>query len=212
MAEQLESLLKRIEDQAVSKGESQAREKVHKAEQQAARIVADAESRARSILTKADEQVALKEENGRKNLEQATRDFLLLVRQAVTDQLSGLIRQALKKDVSPDFLTSILSQLLPELIKQNPDGATVQLSEEDHARLSDGVMSLLADEVKKGVELRPTRGVRVGFKLVLDGQNIHIDLTDDALVPMISQLVNADVAAALDQVTSNSGKSEKSDN
>lgn len=208
MAEQLENLLKRIEDQAVSKGESQARERITRAEQQASRIVTDAENRAQSIIKKAEEQVALKEENGRKNLEQATRDFLLLVRKAVTDQLSGLIRQALKKNVTADFLTSILSSLLPELLKQNPEGVTVQVSEEDHARLSDGVMSLLADDVKKGVELRPTRGVRVGFKLVLDGQNIHIDLTDDALVQMISQLVNADVAAAMIQVTANSGKSE----
>lgn len=206
MAEHLENLLKRIEDQAVTKAETEARGRLEKADQQATRIVAEAEAKARAILENAEHQVALKEENGRKSLEQAARDFLLLIRKSVTDHLSSLIRQALTKTVSGDFLATTLAALLPKLLEQNPAGVSVELSEADQTTLHDGVMSLLAEDVKKGVELRPAKGIRTGFRIVLEGQDVHIDLTEDALVEMISRLVNADVAAAL------AGGSEKAGN
>lgn len=195
--ENLDNLLKHIEDKAISKADEEASRRLQKAQDRAVKLVQDAELKARSIVEKAEQQVALKEENGRKNLEQAARDFLLLVRKSVTDQLSDLIRQALTKTLSEDFLATALSSLLPKLLEQNPAGVEVELPKSEQDALVDGIMALLAEEAKKGVELRPVAGVRTGFRLVLKEQDVHIDLADDALVEMISRLVNADVAAAL---------------
>jgi hypothetical protein len=75
----------------------------------------------------------------------------------------------------------------------------VELSPADQEKLSAGFLSGLAAEVKKGLELRPVKGIRSGFKLSFEGQDLSIDFSDEALVDMLSQLVNKDVENALRQ-------------
>lgn len=199
MAEQLESLLKRIEDEAVTRLDSQTKEKIEQAEQQSQKIVADAQAKAKSILEDAEKQAALREDNGRKNLEQAARDYLLLIKKSVTEQMTQLVKQSIDKSADAAFLTEVLGKMLPMALEMSKGGVVVELAAADQEKLSSGFMASLAAEVKKGVELRPVKGVRSGFKLTLEGQNVQFDFSDEALVEMLSQLVNKDVEKALRQ-------------
>ena len=197
MAEHLESLLKKIEGEAINRVEAQSREKLEQAEQQARKIVADAEAKAKALVEKAEAQATLREENGRKNLDQAARDFLLLVRKSMSEYLSSLIGHAVTQTSTPDFLEKVLGNLLPSLVAQSGKGITIEVSPEAQEALAKGFMAKLATEAQKGITLRPAKGVRAGFRLALEGKDIRLDLTDEALVEVLSQLVNAEVARAL---------------
>ena len=53
------------------------------------------------------------------------------------------------------------------------------------AAVSDELKSELADEVRNGLEIKPTRGVNAGFRLAAKDGSGYFDCTDDAIAEMM---------------------------
>ena len=79
MAEDLQSLIDRIQKDAVGKAETEAQAIIAKAKAQAAEIVKSAETEAKAKLEKADTEAKAFEERSERTLEQAARDLLLTI-------------------------------------------------------------------------------------------------------------------------------------
>ena len=53
------------------------------------------------------------------------------------------------------------------------------------AEVSESLKAELADEVKKGLEIRPTKGVNAGFRLASKDGSGYFDCTDEAIAEMM---------------------------
>lgn len=53
------------------------------------------------------------------------------------------------------------------------------------AQVSDALKAELADEIKNGLEIRPAKGVRAGFRLAAKDGSGYFDCSDDEIMQML---------------------------
>ena len=101
MAEELQSLLDRIQSEGVAKAEARAAEIVAEAEKKAADLVAGAEKKAAGLRAAAEADAATLQSRAEQSLQQAARDVRLQVGAAIQETLERVllkdVRAALAK-------------------------------------------------------------------------------------------------------------------
>ena len=181
MAEQLENLLQKIQDEAVTKADETAKQKISDAEKKAAEIIADAEKKA--------EQFA---ENGKKSLEQAARDVLIYLRKSIDKQFETLIRKSVPEIIPIEVVQEILIKLATEARTKgtSAEGIRIFLSPNEYKSLTDFFMNRFHEEVKKGAEFHPMPSIKAGFRICLRDKDVEYDYSDDVIVQMLSNLIS----------------------
>jgi V/A-type H+-transporting ATPase subunit E len=191
MAEQLDSLLKKIHDEAVAKADAAARERSTAAEKQAAQCVAEAERRAADIIAAAEKNAAQLIENSKQTLEQAGRDLLIYLRQAIEAQFAALIKDAVPELVPVTVVQDILVRLASDADreKHTAEGVCVYVSEKDFTPLAEFLLQRFRERMQHGVELHPLPGIKAGLRIAIANKNVVYDFSDDVIVRMLSELV-----------------------
>ena len=181
MPEQLENLLQKIQDEAVTKADETAKQKISDAEKKAAEIIADAEKKA--------EQFA---ENGKKSLEQAARDVLIYLRKSIDKQFETLIRKSVPEIIPIEVVQEILIKLATEARTKgtSAEGIRIFLSPNEYKSLTDFFMNRFHEEVKKGAEFHPMPSIKAGFRICLRDKDVEYDYSDDVIVQMLSNLIS----------------------
>jgi vacuolar-type H+-ATPase subunit E/Vma4 len=192
MAEQLDSLLKKIHDEAVAKADVTARERLAAADKQAAQRVAEAERRAAAIVEAAEKNAAQMIESSKQTLEQAARDLLIYVRRAIEQQFAALIKDAMPELVPVTVVQEILVRLAGDADreKHTAEGVCVSVSEKDFRPLADFLLQRFHERMHHGVELHPLPSIKAGFRIAFTNKNVVYDFTDDVIVRMLCELVN----------------------
>jgi len=192
MAEQLENLLQKIQDEAVTKADETAKQKLDEAEKKAESIIADAEKKAESIIADAEKKAEQFAENGRKSLEQAARDVLIYLRKSIDKQFETLIRKSVPEIIPIEVIQEILIKLATEARAKgtSPEGVRIFLSPNEYKSLTDFFMNRFHDEVKKGAEFHPMPGIKAGFRICLRDKDVEYDYSDDVIVQMLSNLIS----------------------
>jgi len=198
MAEQLESLLQKIHDEAVAKADAAAEERLRAAEQRAKEIERAAEQRAAAIIATAEQRAKQLQESGTLALQHAARDVLLYVRQAIMKYFAEIIKKTVPELVPLERVQEILVKLALEAQKQGraTEGVRVFVNEQDEKALVEFFITKFREQVKEGVELHPMKGLRAGFRLELKDKDVEYDFSDEVIVEMLSALVNP----ALEQI------------
>ncbi|NLF40557.1 hypothetical protein GX586_14020 [bacterium] len=199
MAEQLESLLQKIQDEAVTKADAAAATRRAAAEEQASATIAAAELRAKQIVADAEKQAAQLVHTGKKALEQSARDLLLYVRKAVEQQFNALLKGALPELIPVTVIQEMLIRIAAEARERGRTGEGVRIfvPEKEYKGLVDFFMHRFRDAAAQGAEVHPLPGLKAGFKIVLREKDVQYDFSDDAIVEMLSQLINPALAEIL---------------
>ena len=74
---------------------------------------------------------------------------------------------------------------LGKLIRAALAGEDVAQYSAELAAVSDELKAELADEIRNGLEIKPTRGVNAGFRLAAKDGSGYFDCTDDAIAEMM---------------------------
>lgn len=200
MAEELDSLLKKIQDEAVEKAEEEAQKIRDAAQKEADEIIKNAEKRAEIITNEADEKAERFAENGRTALEQAARDTLLYLRKAINAQFDALFKKDVPDLISADVVQDILIKLATEARARDrkAHGLRVYVSEENYKKMADFFMKEFHDAVKHGAEIHPLPGLKAGFRICMSDDDVVYDYSDDVLVKILSELVSPAIAERLE--------------
>ena len=192
MSEQLESLLQKLHDEAISKADAVAQERIAAAERRAAEIVATAERRAKDDIAAAERATAQFVESGKKTLEQAARDLLIYLRQAIEAQFAALVRDALPELAPVSVIQDILIRLVMDRNgeKNTAEGMRITVSEKDYSNLVNFFMHRFREKAQHGVELHPLRSLKAGFRIALKDADVEYDFSDAVIVQMLCDLVN----------------------
>ena len=211
MAEQLDSLLKKIQDEAITSAEQKANELVSTAEAQAKEIIADAQKKAEQIVSDAEKKGEQFSENGKKALSFAARDLLLYLREAVTKQFDVLFKESLPEIVSIEVVQEIMIKLATQSRQQNRgiEDLRIYVGEENYHKLIDFFLHRFHEAVKQGAELHPMPSIKAGFRIDLASKDLQYDFSDDALVSMLSELVNPALSELLDEAAKKMNEEKK---
>lgn len=200
MAEELQSLLERIQSDTVEKAGKQAEEIVAKAREKAAGLVKDAEEKARQTLTQADTDAQAFAERSRKTLEQAARDLLITVGSGVESLFARMVRDSVDQAMSGDVIAGLLGKLCEAGMKN--ESLVVSVSEEDKAAVVKYFNAQFADAVKNGkVMIQTDNEIIKGFTVGVKGQDVYTDFTDEAIAEALMKFLRPQLAEIVGQVT-----------
>lgn len=196
MPEELQGLLDRIQKEGVDKAEARSAEIVAAAQAGAAEITADAAARATATLAQAERDAAAFVQRAEKSLQQAARDVVLSVGDAVTAALQTLARDEVDAALTTQTLQQMLVKVAESYCARNEGtaGLDVLLGEKDCRALAESLKAKLGAKLAAGVDLVPEKGVVSGFRVAVKGQHVQHDFTGEAIAEAMSQLLRPQIA------------------
>lgn len=197
----VQELLDRIKKDGVESAEAEAARIRQEAESRRDSIVAAAEKEARAIVERAKADAARMEESGKAALVQASRDLLLAFRGQV-EQTLGLI---VKTDVEGAFDADVIKKALPAILeawaRDGRDDLTVLLPAKDLKSLDAYFRDKLAGAFKKGLEIKPLKDTKAGFRIAEKGGAVYYDFSAASVADMIGAYLNARLASIVAEAT-----------
>ena len=157
---------------------------IDSANQQAAAILADARKQADAIVAEAKSQADKLRDDAKAEIDvfktsaqQAKRDAVLAFRQEV--------QQEFEKILAADVGKALDQQTLARLIQAAVQGEDVSGYAVEVGQVTDGIRQQLAQELKNGLELRPSKKVGAGFRLAAKDGSGYFDCSDQEIAEML---------------------------
>lgn len=202
MADELQSLIDRIQSEGIAKAEQEAAEILAKARAKAAEIIKTAEAQAEQRQQQAEQDAKTYSERGTVALTHAARDILIDVGRSLTTLFDAVIQRQVTEALTPDALAAMLTRLTEAYaahgLKENR--LTVLLSPSDQQAISQMIAAGAAKALEQGTTISADEGVIKGFRLSLrDGQVVH-DFTADAIAEAIGALLHPELATITSRV------------
>jgi V/A-type H+-transporting ATPase subunit E len=196
MAEQLQALLDRINEQGIEKAEAEREEILSKARDEAKRIVSEAEEKAAKTVSDAESEADLLVKKGEESLKQAARKVLLSLREELCDRMAAVARECLAGELSGDRLAGAVEVAAKAYMSGGgkADSVEVLVPEEQREVVAKHVLAALADDFRKEPSVSPAPDVSAGFRLVFDGSDAQYDFSDEALLDVFRSFLNPKLA------------------
>jgi V/A-type H+-transporting ATPase subunit E len=194
MAENLQNLLNRIQQDGVEKANAEAESIVSKAKQEAAELIRSAEELKASMIAEAERESRTFAERGEKALQQAARDVVLSIGDALDRTLGGVIDSRLGKAMTDDVLKQMIVKVVEAYSSSGSSGAEIALSTEDEEKLSSFFMNELATAVREGCVIRGDGKITSGFRVSMAEGHVSHDFTGEAIGDALARLVRPHLA------------------
>ena len=111
------------------------------------------------------------------NAEQAKRDAVLAFRQEVQKEFEKLL--------AADVGKALDQQALAKLIQAALQGEDVSAYTVEVGQVTDGIRQELAQELKAGLEIRPSKKVGAGFRLAAKDDSGYFDCSEQEIADML---------------------------
>ena len=174
---QIQDLVSSIRKEGIEAANKEAESIIAEAKKKAEAIVSAAEAEAESIKETNEKEIGILKESAAVSAEQAKRDALLAFKAEVKAEFEKLLSADVRKTLS--------GEALGKLIRAAVSGEDVSQYAAEVADVSDAVKTELADEIQKGLEIRPTKSVQAGFRLAAKDGSGYFDCSDDEIMQML---------------------------
>ena len=172
---QIQDLVSSIKKDGIDSANQQAAAILADARKQADAIIADAKSQADKLRDDAKAEIEVFKNSAQLSAQQAKRDAVLAFRQEVQQEFEKI----LAADVALD------QQTLAKLIQAALQGEDVSGYAVEVGQVTDGIRQQLAQELKNGLELRPSKKVGAGFRLAAKDGSGYFDCSDQEIAEML---------------------------
>lgn len=200
MAEELQSLLDRIQHDGVQKATREKEQILEQASQEAAGLVRQAEAKAAELRKQAENDAKLTEQRAQAAIRQAARDILLALREDLQDRLRQIVRACAGDAMTPELMGQFVLAMQKAFLERKDAGdptLEVLLNAKDKDRLEALCRGALAKELKAQPRLTLGHDLGAGLKLASKGSDLYFDFTDEALADLVCNYVGPRLAAIL---------------
>ena len=196
MPENLKDLLEKINQEGIKAAEEKDRVIEDKAGKDAEKILGDARKLADEIILKAKTEAEKTKASANLSVKQASRDFLLGLKEDIRKTLNKIIAGEINKALSHEEIAGILAGLIDKYTEKNGKAGDIKVlvKKEDLEKIKDTFMSKLKDKVKAGVEFRPSPNINAGFSISFDKGKSYFDFSDEGLLEALSAYLNPELA------------------
>lgn len=202
MGMELQGLLDRINTDGLQKAEARKAEIIKAAEAQAASIIAEAKQKAAEMIKDAQSESDKLEERAKSAVRQAARDIVIGLRSELEKRLAQLTQSAVGESMTPDAMGKLVTAIVNGTSGVSGDKA-LELAVSKNIPQSD-VDKLIAS-VTASLKTQPVIQLRsdfnAGLKIGVKGNDLFIDLSDEALTELICGYVGPKVAEILKPAT-----------
>ena len=150
---------------------------IDSANQEAAAILADAKAEADKLRGDARAEIEVFKSSAQLDAQQAKRDAVLAFRQEIQREYEKLL--------SADVGKALDQQALVKLIQAAVQGEDVAAYTVEVGQVTDGLRQELAQELKAGLEIRPSKKVGAGFRLAAKDGSGYFDCSEQEIAEML---------------------------
>ncbi len=175
---QIHDLVSSIRKEGIDAANEQAEQIIADAKKKAAEIIESANADAKAAAEAASREIAVLREGAIENAEQAKRDAVISFKKDVLAIVDGILASKVRDELSGDALG--------KLIKAVVAGEDVSQYDAEIAEVTDAIKAELADEIKAGLELKPSRNVASGFRLAAKDGSGYFDCSDEEIMQLLS--------------------------
>jgi V/A-type H+-transporting ATPase subunit E len=196
MDENLQGLLERIQKEGVQKADAEAERIVAEARQKAAEVAARAKSEADALRAQAEADSRVFAERGRKALDQAARDVILSVGEAIQDSFQALVSRKVDEALDDAVLKQMLVKFVEGYCAKGGDGGDVDvlLNPDQQKALTGFFVAEYQEALRRGLEIHADRQVVKGFKVSVGSGHLSHDFSRDAIVEALCQFLRPKIA------------------
>ncbi|MGI6020122.1 MAG: hypothetical protein ACOX71_01365 [Lachnospiraceae bacterium] len=174
---QIQDLISSIRKEGIEAANADAESILAEAKAKADAIIADARAEAKNTKEAAEKEINILKESAAVSAEQAKRDAMLAFKNEVQNEFKKILEAKIRENLS--------GEALGLLIKDAVKGEDVSKYAAEIAEVSDSVKAVLASEIRDGLEIRPTKNVRAGFRLAAKDGSGYFDCSDDEIMEML---------------------------
>lgn len=195
MAEELQSLLEKINQDGIMKAEAEKAKIIAAAEKEAAGIIADAKKEAENIIAAAEKENESLSKRTVSALEQSRRDILLQLREELASRLNEAIQDASCEALSPEFMAQLVRELAIAFSAKPDTAIHVRTSVKDAEKLDSALRAALADSFSKEPKVLAGKEINNGMEVSFDGGKCFYDFTLDAISDLLNEYLGDKLSA-----------------
>ena len=174
---QIQNLVSSIRKEGIEAANKEAESIIAEAKKKAESIVAGAKTEAQQTKEASEKEIAILRESAAVSAEQAKRDAVL----AFKSEIQGEFEKILASDIRKEFSGESLGKLIRAAIA----GEDLSAYAAEVSDVSDALKTELAEEIKNGLEIRPTKNVQQGFRLAAKDGSGYFDCSDEGIMEML---------------------------
>lgn len=174
---QIQDLVSSIKKDGIDSANQEAAAILADARKQADAIVADAKAEADKLRGDARAEIEVFKSSAQLDAQQAKRDAVLAFRQEIQREYEKLL--------SADVGKVLDQQALVKLIQAAVQGEDVAAYTVEVGQVTDGLRQELAQELKAGLEIRPSKKVGAGFRLADKDGSGYFDCSEQEIAEML---------------------------
>ena len=190
MDAQLQELIDKIKAEGVRTAEAEAHAIRSEAQKRADEIIAQAHKSSSEILANAKAEAGRFEQTAQEAVRQAARNTILSLRGKITEIFRALIERETEKVLTGKVLEEAIVTLIKGWNRQQVADLEVLLPPEELKRLEGALRSSLAEELKKGVEIKPLAGLKAGFRVGMKDGSAYYNFTSEGIAEILGEYVN----------------------
>ena len=169
---QIQDLVSSIRKDGIEAANAEAEAIISEAKKKAETIVADAKAEAKSVQEASEKEIGILKESAAISAEQAKQK---------ADAAKAEFEKILSAKIENNLSDAALGKLIHAVVSdEDVKNYAVEVSE-----VNDSLKAELAEEIKNGLEIRPTKGVRAGFRLAAKDGSGYFDCSDDEIMQML---------------------------
>ena len=173
----IQDLVSSIKKDGIDSANQEAAAILADARKQADAIVADAKAEADKLRGDARAEIEVFKSSAQLDAQQAKRDAVLAFRQEIQREYEKLL--------SADVGKALDQQALVKLIQAAVQGEDVAAYTVEVGQVTDGLRQELAQELKAGLEIRPSKKVGAGFRLAAKDGSGYFDCSEQEIAEML---------------------------
>lgn len=174
---QIQDLVSSIRKDGIDAANAEAEAIISEAKKKAEMIIADAKTEAKNIQETSEKEINILKESAALSAEQAKRDAMLAFKNEVQAEFEKILSAKIKNNLSDAALGKLIQAVVADEDVQN---YSVEVAE-----VSDSLKAELAEEIKNGLEIKPTKSVRAGFRLAAKDGSGYFDCSDEEIMQML---------------------------
>ncbi|MBO5564627.1 MAG: hypothetical protein J5935_03320 [Lachnospiraceae bacterium] len=174
---QIKDLVSSIRKDGIDAANAEAESILAEARQKAASIIEDAKEEAKQHKDATEKEIDILKESAKVGAEQAKRDAVLSFKAEIQKEFEKILAADVRKEFSGESLTTLIRAAMAE---EDVGEYAVEIAE-----VSEELKQQLAEEIRNGLEIRPSKEVQQGFRLSAKDGSGFFDCSDEAIMEML---------------------------
>ena len=174
---QIQDLVASIRKDGIDAANAGAESIISEAKKKAEKIVYDAKAEAKNVKDASEKEIGILKESASISAKQAKRDAMLAFKDEVQAEFEKILSAKVRDNLSDESLGKLIKAVLTD---EDVANYAAEVSE-----VSDALKAELAEEIKGGLEIRPTKSVKAGFRLAAKDGSGYFDCSDDEIMQML---------------------------